>query len=883
MDNQVVGQEQVSLQPKVLTRNSACHQCRKRKLKCDAIRPVCSNCQKPRVRGVPASITEKVSCTWDEPKEPSARTRRRREQRRFSAQDSGEEESGQDLSAAAKRTRIEELEQRIVKSQINPLPRPTENAPSIPQEPASKVPDTPSTAFRPWEKSYDILKDYPAFTARYSQTVMSLPQSAARMEDFGGPGLHAGAHASSSTATEPRGSKEMDPFSLPIPDAIPNPLIDQMHLNNLSGFMSEMTWPDWPKSLPTLEVVEHVVNVFFERVPTLPKMIHKATFLPTLQLPPSHSNFPSLGLLHAILAVTAFHIPMTELASRAYFPVGTPAGQTIHPVFDMRPDSVSRYMNTGAMHYNDGAPGEDGNPMSRFQLWHRRKTFEMFTHHFDHAEKFLQGMQGHLIASAVDAFNAWWVDLWLIAASNVRMAIPMRLHESPVMAPAKSALEQAERDRTWWQIYLFEMNVVASTSWPLAIHEVDITVELPVAQDTFDRGIGELTGTQSLQSPDLFSNHPPGHLDSFCLLIKAVKLFSDVNAFFRSYCRGSHSVLKFVTDSRVRLLLSQLNAFRLSLPVQMRRPTVREPFDGELIACIFYLHGAVITLGEPLVAKETWTHELGRLSLAAIRAILSMVYDLNATSYDITLLPMCCSYIWCMCCRCLGRFMDAAVRSGDMVSASVFRSEIDVFRLTLARYGERYPVGLRHKALVDLSITESDKLGVVPLDFMSCDVGYLFDFDFQPGSTHGGDSCSKSTPKSTTSSDRPSSSTYSKAWNMDGTSASGSGSVPISGMSTSTDPTSGSGYSSGLEMGSGGGMGGTKTSTIPNLNNQKDSIPSYLSTGTSAWTFDPTAGGEGNEAIGWDISSFSFDPESLGQFFSSELMFDGSDFGLPRI
>jgi len=33
------------------------------------------------------------------------------------------------------------------------------------------------------------------------------------------------------------------------------------------------------------------------------------------------------------------------------------------------------------------------------------------------------------------------------------------------------------------------------------------------------------------------------------------------------------------------------------------------------------------SLGEPLITKETWTNDVSRLSLTAIRAVLSLLYD----------------------------------------------------------------------------------------------------------------------------------------------------------------------------------------------------------------------------------------------------------------
>ncbi|WVR05988.1 hypothetical protein IAU60_003016 [Kwoniella sp. DSM 27419] len=230
-----------------------------------------------------------------------------------------------------------------------------------------------------------------------------------------------------------------------------------------------------------------------------------------------------------------------------------------------------------------------------------------------------------------------------------------------------------------WTVYVLERSATSATTWPTSIADDEITVELPVLQSTYDSGYGDLTGVQTFGSPDLLTSHPERHQDSLCFLIKALKLLTDVNTFFRRYSRGVHTIA-------------------MSFPPQFRRPAVMKPtargaddaLDRELILALWVTHGASMCLGEPLITPETWTDEGARMTLAAIRASLSLLYDVTATSYDITLFPPHSSYVWSLASRCLVRFIDAASASGDQVSASVFRSEIDVFRCVkeeLARYG----------------------------------------------------------------------------------------------------------------------------------------------------------------------------------------------------
>jgi hypothetical protein len=96
-------------------------------------------------------------------------------------------------------------------------------------------------------------------------------------------------------------------------------------------------------------------------------------------------------------------------------------------------------------------------------------------------------------------------------------------------------------------------------------------------------------------------------------------------------------------------------------------------------------------LGEPLITKDTWRTDLARMSLTAIRASLSLLYDITATSFDctfrylavlisVTLLPHVCAFCWGVASGALCRFIVAANETGDSVSVAVFRSEVQVFR-----------------------------------------------------------------------------------------------------------------------------------------------------------------------------------------------------------
>jgi hypothetical protein len=368
--------------------------------------------------------------------------------------------------------------------------------------------------------------------------------------------------------------------------------------------------------LPALETVEHVVSVFFDKVPTVPKMLHRATFMNALLLPPNHPNFPvgraqdlmptavadgqARALLHGIMGVTAPFLPPMTLATRAYFPVGASFRDIVHPTEDFESHAGGTYRNfSSAFHATAASIAQPTTPMSRFQMWHRRKALQSLAIEFDNGQRLLQAVQGQscrllvsmpadaaaqVLACVIDAYNAWWTDLWMEAGACVRMAVPLLLNEAPKVAedtlpqfrhvlipPAKDEFEQACRDRTWWMVYSIERSVNMSTAWAESLHDAEITVQLPVTQALFDRAGENVVGTQTFQSSDLFGNHPAHHADGFVIYIKALKLWTDVARFFRQYGRGKHTVAGYLSHPSLRLFFSQINSFRLSFPPHLRK------------------------------------------------------------------------------------------------------------------------------------------------------------------------------------------------------------------------------------------------------------------------------------------------------------------------
>lgn len=69
---------------------------------------------------------------------------------------------------------------------------------------------------------------------------------------------------------------------------------------------------NWPPRLPGPDLLRHLIQTFFGSHPHASRLLHRPTFMASLDHPPNHPNFPSLSLLHAICALASIWSPMVE-------------------------------------------------------------------------------------------------------------------------------------------------------------------------------------------------------------------------------------------------------------------------------------------------------------------------------------------------------------------------------------------------------------------------------------------------------------------------------------------------------------------------------------------------------------------------------------------
>ena len=175
----------------------------------------------------------------------------------------------------------------------------------------------------------------------------------------------------------------------------------------------------------------------------------------SLAYPPSHPEFPHPALLHAICA------------------------------------SASRWTS------RDVTVGTDGQRRDRFAEFHASKTRGYIDQTMVSGAQIFAVLQACIILSWYLYAEGRWVEVWIFAGFQTRVAVPLRLnypgtHSKPTGAspagylPAPSTVKELElRRRAWWMSLLFD-RIVSVGGWLHGIDERDIGTELPLRSMDFE-------------------------------------------------------------------------------------------------------------------------------------------------------------------------------------------------------------------------------------------------------------------------------------------------------------------------------------------------------------------------------------------------------------
>lgn len=258
----------------------------------------------------------------------------------------------------------------------------------------------------------------------------------------------------------------------------------------------ELLIAGWNPDLPPPTIVNHLIDVFFKCDPCGSRILHRPSFMAAMQLPAYHSKFPHVALLHAIVS-DLVTILQTESLNNPQCA------------------SASRWTSNAATITQDGARRD------KFAEFHASKTRQYIDRTMASGKDIFQVMQACIVLSWYLYQEGRWVEVWIYAGFQTRVAIPLRLNfpgtfsvhavngPGEYLPPPQDPLEQEIRRRTWWMTILFDRTVsvggwVHAVGQSLSIRtnakaltivstdERDIGTELPLTATDFELQVRQL-------------------------------------------------------------------------------------------------------------------------------------------------------------------------------------------------------------------------------------------------------------------------------------------------------------------------------------------------------------------------------------------------------
>ena len=321
-----------------LQRNQACISCRKRKLKCDAVRPVCGKCKRSKEAALSTRQPSPVppgDCIYTDDNSRSSKSKKKtppddggvlkaesitkKHQKR--KQGTEEPQPQEERSVGMLKARIKHLENMLRQS----MAKPNETRPTPLMESTASNPVQFSLPCNGVSASYspdgNLTQPSLLSTSDNSQSERSRfyqYRSRPRM-NFQAGSPHA-SHSPSQTQHRPLDLGLQHQFRI---DAEPDPML-------------EMLFPGYPADLPSPDAVLHLSEIFFAHHP-LGVMVYKPSYMAALTLPPRHPDRPDVSLIHAILGAAA---PLSP-----FFAEGTGWQPTSHFAEFLPPDESEVNVN----------------------------------------------------------------------------------------------------------------------------------------------------------------------------------------------------------------------------------------------------------------------------------------------------------------------------------------------------------------------------------------------------------------------------------------------------------------------------------------------------------------------------------------------------------
>ncbi|ORY32255.1 hypothetical protein BCR39DRAFT_523592 [Naematelia encephala] len=453
--------------------------------------------------------------------------------------------------------------------------------------------------------------------------------------------------------------------------------------------LMDLFWPGWPPNLPEPNIVNDLVEAFFDLVPNIPRVLHRARFLARLALPPTHANFPHPALIHAVCSAAAAWC---------------------------HPDVYSRSAAAKQMYMS--AEGKQVNSLS-FGLRQAAYGKEAVQDGLNTGNRLFDVVRAMIILSRVFIDDTRMLECWAYCGLVARMILPLGLNvrsaelslKSVMLPPPVDALEREERRVAVWMGFYHDTVASAASGWGTSFALDELTVPLPVSRKDFDFGAEIMEpNSQDIESPDFWTKHPVP--DSFVMVIKAAVIMNRVTRFVRKW-KNRHlrddDDLDGLQRPEFRELANAIACFQMSFPGNLRNPCVldaRRRLDIDLICAHMLPHAAIICLYEPFADISDASDSSARRILGAAQAIVSIVQQLASVVNDgaqnfTSIMHSSASVCLVTAARTCLLFYRFALNVSDFATAESHRMDIDLVRMALGQFGARFKIGHHHAQLIE--------------------------------------------------------------------------------------------------------------------------------------------------------------------------------------
>ncbi|BGP49664.1 hypothetical protein JCM10450v2_005567 [Rhodotorula kratochvilovae] len=682
--------------PPSIARGLACQACRRRKLKCDGVKPLCGACKKSAA--VHGDDTSSLSCQWDDPNAP------KKKRASPGSKVAALEAEISELKAQLAQTRLQSPpapEAPVASTSFAAIPPPSvetgfeqsldmSGAPSFAapvldlnfsSADPTLFPPPPSASFSASTPYFPmpVAADSPRFVGLSPPAASNLawcPPTTQQMPGLSPPGTH-----SSSTDTSP-------PFTPP------------------SDPLFELFYPGWPRDLPPPGLTHRLLDVYFARPHICAGMINAVRFRAAMLLPPTSNGFPHPALIHILCAIACMMI------SDDFF-----TGEERYWKGFERPTEYHAARCKAALEVNLG----------QGPLFQVAQVFSLLCYW--------------------SYCNARWVELWLYCGQATRVSTPLGLNhlraasDSPtdlpahfkghLMPPTNDDEQLAEQSLTFFMAFMADRYASASTGWACSIDDVDVTTVIPTEGVPYPRGEAIGTSPNSLHSAAFFVAHPPHLCGPLQLFIKAVVLLGKIVQFQQraphanKTMGGGLALNDNISDVRqtdaFKRLDGTVEAFIASIPREYQFQH-RAPGSGngdvltENRLCLVHgmSHVSRILLHEPYVATLEEDEPSMVKCAASANEILQSIFLILGTSYEIALFAPYINFVWAVAGRTFIRMMAIKQVKGLTYGVEELKSNVSTIMVVLKAH--RTPLG--DNTHLQLSSLLAEPLRCLPRAFL---------------------------------------------------------------------------------------------------------------------------------------------------------------------